>query len=84
MNKVLNINSEKVEMMERLRYESYLNSIESAFLEHKSGIRLTDKILLDFADSVIKKFAAIYANARDEELGKDTEEVIIDTKFFNN
>ena len=59
MNKVLNINSGKTEKLEQLRYESYLNSIEAAFINHKSGIRLTDKILLDFADTVIKKFASI-------------------------
>lgn len=84
MNKVLNINSGKTEKLEQLKYESYLNSIEAAFINHKSGIRLTDKILLDFADTVIKKFASIYANTRDEELGKDTEDVVLNTQFFNN
>jgi len=74
MNKVININCKKVEKLEQLRYESYLNSIEEAFINHKSGIRLTDKILLDFADTVIKRFAAIYANTRDE----------FDTHFFSN
>ena len=73
-----------IQRMENLKYESFLNSIETAFIEHRSGIKLTDKILLDFADSVIQKFADIYANTRSDDLGNDTEEIVLDTRWFNN
>ena len=68
------------ERMEHLRYESFLNAIEHAFRNSKTGIRSTDKALLKFADQVIGKFAAIYANSRNEELGKQAQEIILSTK----
>ena len=65
------------ERLEHMRYESFLNSIEEAFKNTKTGIRHTDATLLKFADQVIGKFAAIYANTRSEELGRQIQEIIL-------
>lgn len=67
----------RARQMEQLMYESYLNAIEQAFIRHKTGIRHTDSALLKFADEIIGKFAAIYANSRKEELGQEIQEIIL-------
>jgi len=69
--------TKKAQQMEQLKYESYLNAIEQAFIRHKTGIRHTDTALLRFADEIIGKFAAIYANTRQEELGEEMQEIIL-------
>jgi len=71
---------ENLERMEHLRYESYLNAVEEAFRQSKTGIRLTDAALLKFADQIIGKFAAIYANTRNEELGRQVQEIILNNR----
>ena len=68
------------ERLEHLMYESFLNSIEEAFKNTKTGIRHTDAALLKFADQIIGKFAAIYANTRSEELGRQAQEIILASK----
>ncbi len=74
----------KEEKMEHLRYESFLNGIELAFRQNKTGIRQTDKALLSFADDIIGKFASIYANTRNEQLGKELQEIILSNPVNEN
>lgn len=71
---------EDQDRIEHLKYESYLNAIEAAFVNSKTGIRHTDAVLLKFADQIIGKFAAIYANTRPEELGKQVQEIILTSR----
>jgi hypothetical protein len=68
---------ENLQRMEQLRYESFLNAVEEAFRQTKTGIRHTDTAMLKFADQLIGKFAAIYANTRNEELGRQVQEIIL-------
>jgi len=72
------------ERIEHMRYESFLNAIEQAFKNQKTGIRHTDAVLLKFADEIIGKFATIYANTRDEHLGEDTKDIILKTTLIMN
>lgn len=84
MSYSINNRQRNEERMEHLKYESYLNAIEQAFRNTKTGIRHTDATLLKFADEIIGKFAAIYANTRPEELGRQAQEIILLQKQNNN
>jgi len=75
---------QKAEKMEHLKYESFLNAIEQAFIGHKTGIRHTDAAMLKFANEIIGKFAAIYANTRSEALGEQLQEIILLNPPNNN
>jgi hypothetical protein len=67
----------KLLKMEQLRYESFLNAVETAFIQTKTGIRHTDTAMLKFADQIIGKFAAIYANTRNDDLGEQLQDIIL-------
>lgn len=81
MKDILN---DKKEKMDYLRYDSFLNAIEQAFINNKTGVRYTDKALLRFTDEIIKKFAAIYANTRDEQLGRELQEIVLNITTHEN
>ncbi len=77
------ISTQKAQI-EDLKYTSFLNAIEKAFRENRTGISRTDQVMLKFAHEVIGSFAAIYANSRDEQLGEEAQQVILRSNMHQN
>jgi len=69
--------------LEKLKYDSFLNSLEEAFEKHHAGAG-ENEAMLAFAKELIEKFVNLYGGEDDSDLRADTRRIVLEYFMHQN
>ena len=68
--------------IEQLKYDSFLNGIEEAFVRYRTGDAKKDRAMLEFAKELMERFVTLYWDEPDDEIRLTTQKVVLE--YFMN
>jgi hypothetical protein len=69
--------------IDKMKYDSFLNSVEDAFGRHCSKSD-GDQAMLAFAKELIEKFVSLYGGEEESDLRLDTRKIVLEYFMHQN
>ena len=69
--------------LDKLKYDSFLNGIEDAFIAHRSHDH-SDEQLIAFAKDLIERFVRLYSEDENTDLRMQTKKIVLEYIMNNN
>lgn len=75
---------ERKEHWDKIKYDSFLNSVEETFREYYSDDETLNQQLLSFSQQIIEKFVDTYGDREEPPLSLETRRMVLECIMHNN
>ena len=75
---------DRKEQWDKIKYDSFLNSVEETFREYYSDDKNLNQQMLSFSQQIIEKFVDTYGDREEPPLSLETRRMVLECIMHNN